>query len=189
MRRDWVERPELVQRLAAATAKLILVDASAGFGKTTLVAQWQASTMESRPFAWLSLDDGENDPSRLWWHIIHALQKACPGLVGEENHRQLRADDPDITGTVLPVLLNELTGLTAPVILVLDDYQAVTDPSCHEQMAFFLLHLPASDSGRADHPDQSAVASSPGGGRPAKWSSSEPGSCASRPPRRLCSSR
>jgi LuxR family transcriptional regulator, maltose regulon positive regulatory protein len=144
LRRDLVERPELVQHLAAATAKLILVDASAGFGKTTLVAQWQASTMESRPFAWLSLDDGENDPSRLWWHIIHALQKVCPGLVGEENHRQLRADDPDITGTVLPTLLNELTGLTAPVILVLDDYQAVTDPSCHEQMAFFLLHLPAS---------------------------------------------
>ena len=56
----------LIQRLvAAAAAKLVLVDAPAGFGKTTLVAQWQASGTESRPFAWLSLDDGENDPSRL----------------------------------------------------------------------------------------------------------------------------
>ncbi len=145
LHRGWVERAHLVQPLAAAAAaKLILVDAPAGFGKTTLVAQWQASGMESRPFAWLSLDDGENDPSRLWWHIMHALQKACPGLPGEDNRRELLAQDPDITGTVLPVLLNELAGLTAPVVLVLDDYQAITEPTCHEQIAFFLLHLPPS---------------------------------------------
>ena len=67
--------------------------------------------MERRPFAWLSLDDGENDPSRLWWHIMHALQRACPGLTGAENPRELQAHDPDITGTVLPVLLNELAAL------------------------------------------------------------------------------
>jgi LuxR family transcriptional regulator, maltose regulon positive regulatory protein len=145
LHRGWVERAHLVQRLvAAAAAKLILVDAPAGFGKTTLVAQWRASGKESRPFAWLSLDDGENDPSRLWWHIMHALQKACPGLAGEENRHELLAPDPDITGTVLPVLLNELAGLTAPVVLVLDDYQAITEPSCHEQIAFFLTHLPPS---------------------------------------------
>jgi LuxR family maltose regulon positive regulatory protein len=145
LHRGWVERAHLVQRLvAAAAAKLILVDAPAGFGKTTLVAQWRASGNESRPFAWLSLDDGENDPSRLWWHIMHALQKACPGLAAEENRHELLAPDPDITGTVLPVLLNELAGLTAPVVLVLDDYQAITEPSCHEQIAFFLTHLPPS---------------------------------------------
>ena len=144
LHRGWVERAHLIQRLGAAAAKLILVDAPAGFGKTTLVAQWRASGMDSRPFAWLSLDDGENDPSRLWWHITHALQEACPGLAGEENRRELLAPEPDITGTVLPVLLNELAGLTAPVVLVLDDYQAITEPSCHEQIAFFLLHLPPS---------------------------------------------
>ena len=145
LRRGWVERAYLIQRLvAAAAAKLILVDAPAGFGKTTLVAQWQASGTESRPFAWLSLDDGENDPSRLWWHIMHALRKACPGLAGEDNSRELLAQDPDITGTVLPVLVNELAALNAPVVLVLDDYQAITEPSCHEQIAFFLLHLPPS---------------------------------------------
>ncbi len=144
LHRGWVERAHLIQRLGTAAAKLILVDAPAGFGKTTLVAQWRASGMDSRPFAWLSLDDGENDPSRLWWHITHALQEACPGLAGEENRRELLAPEPDITGTVLPVLLNELAGLTAPVVLVLDDYQAITEPSCHEQIAFFLLHLPPS---------------------------------------------
>ena len=145
LRKDLVERQEPVQRLiAAAPAKLVLVDAPAGFGKTTLVAQWQVSRLERRPFAWLTLDDGENDPSRLWWHIMHALQRASPGLIGEEKLRELRVHDPDITGTVLPVLLNELASLTAPVVLVLDGYQAVTEPACHEQMTFFLAHLPPS---------------------------------------------
>jgi ATP/maltotriose-dependent transcriptional regulator MalT len=145
LRKDWIERHELVQRLVAgAAARLVLVDAPAGFGKTTLVTQWRASKMESRRFAWLSLDDGENDPSRLWWHVMHALQKACPELAGEEGLRELRAHDPDITGTVLPVLLNDLATLAPPVVLVLDDYQAIIEPSCHEQMAFFLLHLPSS---------------------------------------------
>ena len=145
LRKDLVERHELIQRLIAAEpAKLVLVDAPAGFGKTTLVAQWQVSRMEQRPFAWLALDDGENDPSRLWWHIMHALQKVSPGLIGEERPQELRVHDPDITGTVLPVLLNELAGLTAPVVLVLDDYQAITEPACHEQLAFFLAHLPPS---------------------------------------------
>ena len=144
LRKDWIERHELVQRLVASTdARLVLVDAPAGFGKTTLVAQWRASKTESRRFAWLSLDDGENDPSRLWWHVVHALQKACPGLLGEENPWELQAHEPDITGTVLPILLNELAALATPVVLVLDNYQAITEPSCHEQMAFFLLHLPS----------------------------------------------
>ncbi|MGH3182128.1 MAG: hypothetical protein ACRDOE_09525, partial [Streptosporangiaceae bacterium] len=144
LRKDWIERNELVQRLiAAAAARLVLVDAPAGFGKTTLVAQWRASKMENRRFAWLSLDDGENDPSRLWWHLMRALQKACPELAAGENPRELWIQDPDITGTVLPVLLNELATLASPVVLVLEDYQAVTEPSCHEQMAFFLLHLPS----------------------------------------------
>jgi LuxR family transcriptional regulator, maltose regulon positive regulatory protein len=144
-RRDWVERPALVQSLIQADgAKLILIDAPPGFGKTALVAQWRAGKLESRPFAWLSLDDGENDPGKLWRHVTHALQRACPGFIGEENPQALQIHDTDITGIVLPVLLNELARLTAPVVLVLDHYQVITESSCHEQMAFFLTHLPSS---------------------------------------------
>ena len=54
------------------------MDAPAGFGKTTLVAQWRLSPAESRPFAWVSLDSGDNDPGRLWWHVVSALDRACP---------------------------------------------------------------------------------------------------------------
>jgi len=143
-REEWVERAGLIEDLIGATAKLVLVDAPAGFGKTTLVAQWRASAMESRPFAWISLDRGDNDPARLWWYITHALQRACPELGGETALPERPVQVRDIAGTLLPNLVNELAALSAPVVLVLDDCQVVTEPSCHEQIAFLLLHCPSS---------------------------------------------
>ena len=142
LRTEWVERRELIDVLAGAAAKLVLVEAPAGFGKTTLVAQWRASRSEDRPFAWVSLDRGDDDPVRLWWHVVHALQRACPGLGGDEIFRALRVQIPDIAGTVMPILINELAALQEPVVLVLDDYHVIKERSCHEQTAFLLLHLP-----------------------------------------------
>jgi ATP/maltotriose-dependent transcriptional regulator MalT len=144
-RREWVERRELVQSLAGASAaRLILVDAPAGFGKTTVVAQWRSSTAEERPFAWLSLDHDDDDPGRLWWHVVCALQRACPAFTGEDILRALRVQVPDIPGAVLPMLVNELAALPEPVVLVLDDSHVIKERSCHDQIAFLLLHLPAS---------------------------------------------
>ena len=76
--------------LTHATARLVLVDALAGFGKTTLVAQWRSSPAERRPFAWVSLDRADDDPSRLWWYIIGALLRACPEFNGEAILNELR---------------------------------------------------------------------------------------------------
>ena len=144
LRKEWVERPELTSYLARTTTKLVLVGAPAGFGKTTLVAQWRASAMEHRAFAWVSLDRGDDDPGRLWSHIVYSLQRACPELDGDAILRALRIQIRDITGTALPVLVNELAKLPAPVVLVLDDYHVITERSCHDQAAFLLLHLPPS---------------------------------------------
>jgi ATP/maltotriose-dependent transcriptional regulator MalT len=159
-RKEWVERPHLIHYLAGAAAKLVLVDAPAGFGKTTFVAQWRASEIGVRQFAWLSLDRGDDDPGRLWWHVICALQRACPEVGGEEIQRALRARTPEAAGAVLPMLANELAALPAPVVLVLDDYHVIRERSCHEQIAFLLLHLPASAQlvliTRADPPLQLA---------------------------------
>src|SRR5262249_15997432 len=58
--------------------------------------------------------------------------------------RALRVPDPKITGEVLPILINELTALLAPVVLVLDDYHVITECDCHEQVAFLLRHMPPS---------------------------------------------
>jgi LuxR family maltose regulon positive regulatory protein len=141
-RKEWVERRPLIQALAGAAAKLILVDAPAGFGKTTLAAQWRSSTIEKRSFAWLSLDRADDDPGRLWWHVVCALQRACSGFGGEDILRAIRVQGPDIAGTVLPMLVNELAALPGQVVLVLDDYHVIRERSCHDQIAFLLFHLP-----------------------------------------------
>jgi ATP/maltotriose-dependent transcriptional regulator MalT len=139
-----VERPGLTHYLAGTAVKLVLVAAPAGFGKTTLAAQWRSSTAESRLFAWVSLDRGDDDPSRLWWYVVSALRRACPEFGGEDILRELRVQAPDITGAVLPMLANKLAALSAPVVLVLDDYHVIKERSCHDQLGFLLLHLPPS---------------------------------------------
>ena len=144
-RTEWVERPELTDYLSAhAATKLVLVDAPAGFGKTTLMAQWRASAAERRPFAWVSLDPADNDPGRLWWHVISSVQRACPDFGGEDVLGTLRVQAPEFTATVLPSLVNALTALGRQVVLVLDDYHVITERACHQQLNFLLAHLPSS---------------------------------------------
>ena len=121
----------------------MLVEAPAGFGKTTLVAQWWSSPSERRPFAWLSLDQGDDDPARLWWHVACALYRACPGLDCAEVLRALRMQAPDIAGTVLPMLINALAAQPDDAVLVLDDFHVIRERACLEQIASFLVHLPA----------------------------------------------
>jgi LuxR family transcriptional regulator, maltose regulon positive regulatory protein len=139
---EWVAREELLRYLAGVTAKLVLVDAPAGFGKTTLVAQWLSSAAGHPPFAWLSLDSGDNDAGRLWWHVVWSLQRACPRFRADNMLAVLRVQAPDFAGTVLPLLVSELSALQEPVVLVMDDYQVITERGCHDQVAFLLLHLP-----------------------------------------------
>jgi ATP/maltotriose-dependent transcriptional regulator MalT len=139
-----VERSALVERLTATQAPLILVEAPAGYGKTTIVAQWRARLAEARPFAWVTLSRADNEPRNLWRHITRALLRACPELEADQVLCELRAVCPDITGTVIPLLVNQLAARTAPAVLVLDDYHRVSEPQCHEQVTFLLDHLPAS---------------------------------------------
>jgi LuxR family transcriptional regulator, maltose regulon positive regulatory protein len=137
-----VERAGLVQHLTGCTAKLVLVEAPAGFGKSSLVLQWRASPAEGRQFAWVSADSRDNDVARFWWHLIAALQRASPELEARDLLGQLRPDAADLQESLLPVLGNELATLSAPVVLAVDDYQLISSPECHEHMAFLLTHLP-----------------------------------------------
>ncbi len=139
----WIERSAAVRRLAATPARVVLMEAPAGYGKTTLAAQWRAAVAGGRPFAWLSLDDDDNDPRNLWRDIVHSVGQADRGVACQSLLRELGGDSPDITGTVLPGLINELAVLTRRITLVLDGYQVIRDRRCHEQLSFLLLHLPA----------------------------------------------
>ncbi|HUL25803.1 MAG TPA: LuxR C-terminal-related transcriptional regulator [Streptosporangiaceae bacterium] len=141
-RDGWVERPVLTGRLGQAGARLILVDAPAGYGKTTLVAQWRIGAAGSRPFAWVTLDPDDNDPVSLWSHVAHALHRARPEFGLQPVLEALRAQPPDVGGAVLPALVNELNTLPGPVVLVLDDYHRVRERSCHTHVEYLLSHLP-----------------------------------------------
>jgi len=73
----FVPRPRLVEGLDHGLARgLVLVCAAAGFGKTSLLADW--ARRGGRPVAWLSLDQGDNDPARFWRHVVAALDRAGP---------------------------------------------------------------------------------------------------------------
>ena len=108
-----VPRPRLIERLdRGAASKLMLVSAPAGFGKTTLLAEWLAGTSASageRSAAWLSLDPGDNDPVTFWTYVIAALRTVAPG-VGASELALLPSPQPPPIQMVLTTLLNDLGG-------------------------------------------------------------------------------
>jgi LuxR family transcriptional regulator, maltose regulon positive regulatory protein len=135
-------------------AKLCLVDAPAGSGKTTLLAQWCATAGAGR-VAWVSLDEGDNDPIRFWVYVVEAWRTVEPDM-GTAALEALRRPSTDLHRVVLPSLLNDLQAAGSQLVLVLDDYHLITDPACHQALGFFLDHLPAGVhvvlSGRTDPP-------------------------------------
>ena len=142
-RRGLVARPRLSERLSrGAESTLTLVSAPAGFGKTTLLAEWLAAApADGRSAAWLSLDQRDNDPALFWTYLIAALQTAAPG-VGAGALSLLQSPQPPIEA-VLATLLNDLGAVSNDVVLVLDDYHVIDARDIQDGMAFLLEHLPA----------------------------------------------
>jgi LuxR family transcriptional regulator, maltose regulon positive regulatory protein len=140
LRRAIVSRPRLVEMLATSDAPIGVVVAPPGFGKTTLLVQWQVS--EERPFAWLSLDDGDNDPIGFWSCLVASIGRVVP----------------DFASTVVPTLssigglaldavvariLNELDALDQQIVVVLDDYHRLTSRECHDTVALLMERQPS----------------------------------------------
>ncbi len=137
-RRTLVPRPRLGGLAERSRHRaLTLVSAPAGFGKTTLVADWFA---DDHTTAWLSLDPRDDDPTRFWTYVIAALETAAPDL---------RADATALLGTpgvplevVVATLINDLETAAQDLVLVLDDYHLIESAEVHESVAFLLEHLP-----------------------------------------------
>jgi LuxR family maltose regulon positive regulatory protein len=154
MRSELVSRPRLIEQLdAGLDCKLTLISAPAGFGKTTLLSEW-VTRLKDRA-AWLSLDAGDNDEARFWIYLVAALQTVHTHL-GQDALQLFQAPQPPATQVILTTVLNEMAALPQDVILVLDDYQLISDQAVHDGVAFLLEHLPhnvhLAISTRADPP-------------------------------------
>jgi LuxR family maltose regulon positive regulatory protein len=155
LRPSLIARPQLIAQLNAAlgsgtqgfTARLTLVSAPAGFGKTTLVSSWLAQLADlkrhysDKSAAWLSLDKDDNDPVRFLTYLIAALQTVAP-TIGESAIHSLQAPQAPALETILTLLINDLSQNDQFLILILDDYHLITSPSVHQTLTFLLEHLP-----------------------------------------------
>ena len=140
----FVPRPRLVARLDEGLARgLLLVCAPAGFGKTSLLADW--TQRGRRPVAWLSLDAGDNDPARFWRHVVAALDQVQPE-VAERVEPLLGPPAPPSFNELVTALINELAALSgeSQVVLVLDDYHLIDAQPVHASLEFLLEHRPPS---------------------------------------------
>jgi LuxR family transcriptional regulator, maltose regulon positive regulatory protein len=135
-------RPNLIERLNEGLhRKLILISAPAGFGKTTLVSEWAAGC--KRPVAWLSLDEGDNDPTCFLTYLVAALQTVAPKIgVGVLGILQALQSQPPPIELLLTTLLNELTTISDNFILVFDDYHVIETQSLNQALTFLIEHLP-----------------------------------------------
>jgi LuxR family maltose regulon positive regulatory protein len=139
-----VQRPELMQFLdGAAARRLVIFKAPAGYGKTTLAAEWCQRLREGGALvAWLSLDIDDNEPGAFAYHLARAIEGAAPSL-GRDAIDLLRASSLIPARNVISALLNGISETDADLYLFLDDYHVVGDRRCHELTALFLRYAPS----------------------------------------------
>ena len=140
-----VLRTRLIERLNKGlqhTSGVTLISAPAGFGKTTLMSEWIDDC--ERPAAWLSLDEGDNDPTRFLAYLVAAL-RTIAGNIGEEVLAALHAPQlqPPPIESILTDLLNEITNIPDNFILVFDDYHVIDSKPVDHAITFLLEHQPS----------------------------------------------
>jgi len=139
-----VRRPRLIQHLEngyQARKRVTLVSAPAGFGKTTIVREWIAAAEGGKPFGWLSLDDGDNDPVRFMIYLVSAIQKV-QGEIGRSAMASLQSSQVPALTDLVESLINEISFETEPFLIVLDDYHLIKKTEVHSLMQLFLKRQP-----------------------------------------------
>ncbi|MEZ4834342.1 MAG: hypothetical protein R2873_20540 [Caldilineaceae bacterium] len=111
----------------------------AGFGKTTLVTAWNATS--PRPSAWLALDEEDSDATRFFAYFVSALRTVTPHL-GESVLKALQSAQATPLDSLLTALVNEIAAVPEPFVLVLDDYHLVDNSAIDDALAFLLDHMP-----------------------------------------------
>ncbi len=140
LRENAVARRALLQRLdESLMSHHLLLCAPAGFGKTTLLAQWLYRCQQQ--VAWLSLDDSDNNPTRFLSSLIAALQTLLPGI-GKPSLQLLQAPSVPNWESVLILLINALVETSHNLVLILDDYHLIHSRIVHRAVRFLLEHSP-----------------------------------------------
>lgn len=141
-RRHVVPRRRLTARLDVEhRPTLTLVSAPAGFGKTTLVSEWFESARRpgTSAAAWLSLDAGDNDPTRFGAYLVAALAPVAPVDSAET---AMQGGQP--LSAVAAALLDDLDLGATDITLVVDDYHTIDEIEIHEVIAFLIDNAPPS---------------------------------------------
>jgi LuxR family transcriptional regulator, maltose regulon positive regulatory protein len=140
---NLVPRPRLGELIPSVMSrKLTLISAPAGFGKTTLLSEWQMMQLGGEyPLAWVSLEEADNDPVRFLSYLIAALQTIEPDI-GEVALLSLRSPRPLPVRSVLTTLINEIAATPTDFVLVLDDYHVIESQAIHDAVTFLLEHMP-----------------------------------------------
>jgi LuxR family maltose regulon positive regulatory protein len=146
----------LIERLQEGlNYNLVLISAPAGFGKTTLLSEWIRHSKPHISTAWISLDEGDNDPVRFWDYFIAALKTLQPDI-GEKILPSLHSSQPPSTEPMLHALINDLSGIAGDFVVVLDDYHLIESQQIHDGITYLLEHIPVQlhvvISSRADPP-------------------------------------
>lgn len=156
VRPEWVPRPHLLELLDAGlwqgspecARRLTLLSAPAGAGKTALIAAWLSAIRPAGALtslrdrvAWLSLDEADNDPLRFLGYLLAALQ-TVDRQYGQEVPRLLERVPSVPAEAVITALINDIAAQASPVILVLDDYHAISDLAIHEAVGLLLERQP-----------------------------------------------
>jgi LuxR family maltose regulon positive regulatory protein len=136
---EIVPRPRLLDKLGSSPRPFTLISAPAGFGKTTLMANWLKHI--HLPVAWLSLDSDDNDPNRFITYLIAAMKSVKPEF-GNTVYNTLRSSSAPSTTTLLSSLINEINRFDNNFVFVLDDFHEVTETSIHHLMSYLLDHQP-----------------------------------------------
>jgi len=153
LRPGAVARPRLLDMLAPGHLRpVVSVVAPPGFGKTTLLAQW--AERGDLVFAWVSVEEPDNDPKVLLRYIAEALNAVAP--IGEEVFAALASPGSSVPGTVVPRLAAAFAAMTAPVVLVLDDVHVLHNRQCRAALSALADHVPPGShlvlAGRAQPP-------------------------------------
>jgi LuxR family maltose regulon positive regulatory protein len=143
-RAGLVLRPRLVDAVRrGAGQKLTIVVAPAGFGKTTLLAEWVVDTFAAETAAaWVSLDATENEPSLFWSYFLAAVERVFPG-VARNAIAELQSAHPPAIESILTTVINAIDALDRDLTVILDDYHVIDAAPIHESMTFLLDRMPS----------------------------------------------